>query len=389
MKYALQYLRSAETICGLYDGSVPLAAFLKQYFQQHKKFGSKDRRYISQLCYSYYRLGRALTDLSFSERTRIALFLCLEEPGSWTEIITGDWLSQWDREAAKRFSFVREQYPSLSAETVFPCFDAISERFDKQPFVLSHFIQPDLFIRIRPGHEKTVRSQLAAADIAYREYPPNSLALPNASSIDKLLNIDQECVIQDLSSQRTGELLAKTESKTPLAVWDCCAASGGKSLLAWDTLHHPVQLTVSDLRASIIANLRKRFQAAGVQPRSIFTADLTQPVSLPQTFDLVICDAPCSGSGTWGRTPEQLFFFSREKILHYTGLQERITKNVLPYVKHNGYLLYITCSVFTAENEDIVARLEAGAMKTVDTVWLKGYSDRADSMFASLLQRMD
>jgi 16S rRNA (cytosine967-C5)-methyltransferase len=98
-----------------------------------------------------------------------------------------------------------------------------------------------------------------------------------------------------------------------LTLWDCCAASGGKSILAYDQFSS-LKLTVSDVRASILSNLRKRFERAGIRHYASFVADITSPrFQLNKTFDIVLCDVPCSGSGTWSRTPEQLSFFARSK----------------------------------------------------------------------------
>jgi 16S rRNA (cytosine967-C5)-methyltransferase len=387
MNYAHQYLRSAEIICGIYEGSIPLASFLRQYFQQHKKFGSKDRKHISHICYCYYRLGRALTDLNFTSRTKAAVFLCQDAPGVWSSLFDDIWLQRWTKEQEERIAFIQEQYPLFAAGNIFPCVDEISDVYDRHAFTVSHLTQPDMFLRIRPGYHDQVKQKLTGAGISFQAYGDDCLALPNASKIDTVLETDRECVVQDFSSQRVQELFGRLEGKIT-TVWDCCAASGGKSLLAWDTLPGPVQLMVSDIRPSIIHNLRKRFQAAGVHPEKIVVADLTQEISFHhKPFDLVICDVPCTGSGTWGRTPEQLCFFDKKRVQEYAQLQEKIVNRVLPQVRSNGYLLYITCSVFSQENEMQTAALLPKGMEIVHTLWLKGYTHKADSMFACLLRK--
>jgi 16S rRNA (cytosine967-C5)-methyltransferase len=387
MNYAHQYLRSAEIICGIYDGNIPLASFLKQYFQQHKKFGSKDRKYISHICYCHYRLGHSWNEEDFITRAKAALFLCQDAPGVWSSLFDDIWLQRWTKEQEGRITFIQEQYPLFTAGNIFPCVDEIGEAYDRHAFTVSHLTQPDMFLRTRPGYHEQVKQKLTDAGISFQLYGDDCLALPNASKIDTVFEIDKECVVQDLSSQRVKELFGKPEGKIT-AVWDCCAASGGKSLLAWDELPGRIWLTVSDIRLSIIHNLRKRFERAGVHPEKIMVADLTQELPFHhQPFDLVICDAPCTGSGTWGRTPEQLYFFDKKKIKEYVQLQEKIVTRVLPHVRNNGYLLYITCSVFSQENEMQTAALLPKGMEIVDTLWLKGYTNKADSMFACLLRK--
>jgi 16S rRNA (cytosine967-C5)-methyltransferase len=104
-----------------------------------------------------------------------------------------------------------------------------------------------------------------------------------------------------------------------------------------------------------------------------------------QTYDLVICDAPCSGSGTWGRTPEQLFFFSIDKLNHYSSLQKKIVSNAVKGLKKGSCLLYITCSVFIAENEEVVNFIQKQfALQLVNQQYYVGYDKKADTLFAAL-----
>ena len=105
-------------------------------------------------------------------------------------------------------------------------------------------------------------------------------------------------------------------------------------------------------------------------------------------FDLIMADVPCSGSGTWSRTPEQLYYFELAKIDEYAKLQKSILKNVIMALKPGGYFLYITCSVFKKENKDAVNfLLENFNFKVLKMELLKGYEMKADSMFAALLQK--
>ena len=145
------------------------------------------------------------------------------------------------------------------------------------------------------------------------------------------------------------------------------------------------------MRDTILANLHKRFVSAAIKNFHSFEADLSHATSITnrfagKPFDLVICDAPCTGSGTWSRTPEQLAFFNPAQIDQYSQLQKKITGNVMAAIKKGGYLLYITCSVFRKENEEVVEFLrEKYPITLVKQEVLKGYDMRADSMFVALL----
>jgi 16S rRNA (cytosine967-C5)-methyltransferase len=389
IKYAHQYLRSAIVVIDQYDGVLPLAAFLKQYFKANSKFGSKDRKYITHLCYTFFRTGHSINTTSTEEKIKAEVFICEPNAGEWGLLVPVEWLPKWNGDRTAKWQWVATVFPGSDPQKIFLWQDELSEGIDAPQFADSHLTQPDLFLRIRPEKTKKVLQKLTDAGIVFKQVSENCLALPNASKIDSILEIDKEVVIQDLSSQRIAELLQLCidDSRITKTVWDCCAASGGKSLLAVDLVKN-IQLTVSDVRPSILRNLKERFDKAGIKNYHSFMADLSDDFKIQQSkFKIIICDAPCSGSGTWGRTPEQLNFFTKDKIGSYSSLQKKITRNVVPYLEDGGYLLYITCSVFKKENEEVVQSiLQNSKMELIRSEILKGYDRKADSMFAALLK---
>jgi 16S rRNA (cytosine967-C5)-methyltransferase len=275
---------------------------------------------------------------------------------------------------------------NFSIDEIFPWWDEFSEGVDQELLSKSFLIQPDLFLRIRPGQEREVKTKLLGAHLLFNEISHSCLSLENTTQLDNVIEVDREAVIQDYNSQRIAEFLELMPKSTTLSVYDCCAASGGKSILAFDTMDN-IQLTVSDLRESILANLKKRFQKAGIRNYQSFVADLSTNFKFQiSNFDLIICDAPCTGSGTWSRTPEQLYYFKKEKIDRYSNLQKSILENVVPLIRKGGHLLYITCSVFKKENEDVVEYLQKEFNLKVEKMeLLKGYDKKADTLFAALL----
>ncbi len=333
-----------------------------------------------------------------AERVVTGLFLCSASPNDMLGQLKPEWNEQAGLSVEQKCSMLsRSSAEQYSTFPVFPWKDALSEGIDHTAFSNSFLIQPLLFLRIRPGKLSVVTRKLEGTGISYTAPAADSLALPNASKVDEVIVLNKEAVIQDLSSQRVGELLRVVPASGPeagkqqpkLTVWDCCAASGGKSILAWDVLGS-IDLTVSDIRESIIANLKKRFAEAGISPYQSFVADLSNPrATLPALSpDLIVADVPCSGSGTWSRTPEQLFYFDKAAILRYSELQKKIVGRVQEQLRSGGHLLYITCSVFREENEGVVAFLQQQySLEVVKMELLKGYDQQADTMFAALLKK--
>lgn len=386
MSIAHSHLNTAVNILDQYKGEQPFASFLRQYFSKEKKYGSKDRKQIGHLCYSFFRLGRSVMNLTAKERILLALFLCDEKASLVLSTLRPEWVSKIELPLIVKLKIINE---GVVPEAIFPWVESLSTNIDPLKFNLLFLVQPDFFLRIRPGKKDLVTKKLKEADINFKELDTDCLSLNNTARIDQVVRIDKEVVVQDYSSQRTGELLKELLDKKIKSVWDCCAASGGKSIMAVDILGD-IDLTVSDVRESIMANLKKRFASAGIKRYKSFIADLTIDNTIAQKnkFDLVIADVPCSGSGTWSRTPEQLFYFDESKIEKYSDLQKKIMSNVIPAVKPGGFLLYITCSVFSKENEEMVIFVtQQTGLVLVKSVLLKGYEIKADTMFAALLQK--
>lgn len=358
---------------------------MKKYFTANKKYGSKDRKQISHLIYCYYRLGKIVFPGDIQERLLAALFLCSNQPQPILEALQPGWNQQVTASTDEKLAIL--SLP-LDPSQIFPWHDLLSEAIDAASFSASHLQQPYLFIRIRPGYYKTVTTVLQQQQLPFTVISETCLALPNGTRVEEVISLNKTAVVQDYSSQQVAGLFLQLPHNTPLKVWDCCAASGGKSIMLWDSFMQ-LDLTVSDIRSSILANLRNRFAEAGIKQFNSFIANAAEPV--PQikagTIDLVIADVPCTGSGTWSRTPEQLYYFETGKIQEFQKLQQQIVQQTSKAVKPGGYYLYITCSVFKWENETQVALLQQQGFTLIEQQVLKGYEQQADTMFAALLKK--
>lgn len=388
MKY-FSHLNTAVQLLQQYNGNIPFGSFIKQYFSQHKKYGSRDRKNIAQLCYAYFRTAKALQGLSTEEGVLAGLFLCSQEPNELLQHLKPAWNDKAALAVQDKVSLLAAAGISFSIHDLFPWQQELSDGIDIDAFCASLLLQPHLFLRLRPGKEQVVKNKLQQAGISFTEVNSNCLALPNASRADAVIEPDKEAIVQDLSSQRIASFFEPVRqghtAPTPIKIWDACAASGGKSILAFDTFKK-IDLTVSDVRKSILINLEKRFASAGIKNYQSFTADVSNaafPAHNP--FDLIIADVPCSGSGTWGRTPEQLYYFSPADIERYSTLQKKIVHNLASHLQPGQWLLYCTCSVFKKENEAMVDFITSNYPLQLHSMeLLKGYDKKADTLFAAL-----
>ena len=382
-------LRAFEQILTHYDGSLPLHRFLPGYFKQNKQMGSSDRRWATRHVYSFFRLGKALLQLNQEQRLSIADFLCHHTLSPIVEKNFPEFTDQIQLSLLEKLEKVKEKFPAFVLTDVYPHHEKLSESLNKEDFLRSFFTQPDLFIRVAEGQAEQIIDQLRGESIDVKQVSKTALALPNGTKLETVLK-EGSYQVQDLSSQYTGEYFLPNKWDK---WWDCCAASGGKTLLL-HSLEPVIELLVSDLRESVLLNLDERFRLAGIRKYQKKELDLLRnndQILHHYQFDGIILDAPCTGSGTWGRTPEMLTFFEERKINQFSTIQKAIATNVIKYLKPGKPLVYITCSAFAAENEEVVNYLLETLPLTLEKMELiKGYQNNADTMFvARLIKRQD
>ncbi len=378
---AINQLKTFQRIVDEYPAETPLSKFLPGFYRQNKQMGSTDRRVAGRLVYNYFRLGRALSDLPTDERVVVAEFLCNTQNNSFLQHFKPDWAACVNFDIEDKIDLIKKTYPTFNLDDVFPWADVLSEGIDREAFLQSFFVQPDLYIRVNTGFEHLVKAELTGASITFKDEGNGCFALPNGTRLETVLSNPRWYEVQDKSSQQTANYFKPQKWE---AWWDACAASGGKSLLLHG-LEPTIKLVVSDIRESILSNLDERFRAAGLLKYQKKQLDLMQNVDQElynYTFDGIILDAPCSGSGTWGRTPEMIAQFDTHTIEFFQRLQKTIAANLIKYLKPGQPLIYITCSAFKAENEDVVNYLiEEKGLKLEEMKVLKGFEHKADTMF--------
>jgi len=179
--------------------------------------------------------------------------------------------------------------------------------------------------------------------------PPNVRALPAF----RLGTIE----IQDEGSQLAGFLAG---AKPGMTVVDYCAGGGGKTLALLQAMQGEGRLIASDVEKTRLNNIKPRLNRAGLE------AELRQlgpdgegMEDLEQEADLVLVDAPCSGSGVWRRRPETAHRLEEKEVARLHELQSAILHRASRLVKPGGLLAYATCSILPDENEMTADRFEA------------------------------
>lgn len=305
-----------------------LTLYLKAYFQQNKQLGSRDRKQVKHWFFLYFKSNNNLQDL---EEELIALLLYDE-----SEILE-----------PLRSKFEGEK-SEIDSQFTFPLIAQISLNLKEEQ-------------RANLKAEKLfwVRAQQVPQEQVLDSFNDRIYGMEKGV-LDGAFGVKQ---VQDRASyEACCKIVAELGTK-PVKLWDACAGAGGKSIAMMDLaadMHKDISLYTSDLRPQMVKTIIKRMKDAAQPDFTHTLADLSQPIKQlkfreeevkDSFFDAIVIDAPCSGSGTWGRNAQHLRYFEQEHLDGYLQLQRNIVTNALPYLKKGGNLFYLTCSVYEAENE--------------------------------------
>ena len=386
------YRNTASSIIGGYDGKVPFLQYLKSFFKQHSKHGSRDRKIIADLCYGYFRIGESAHEYELNVQLDIGYFLTHQIDSGYLESVLPEWVNEIENSIQIKLDFIKSLLPSFNPKFIFPFKETLSGGLDYSTFSLSFLEKPSFFIKIRPGFEETVLKKLGKNSISFMQVNENCLKINEHKDLSSILLLNKEYVVQDISSQQTSSLFP--EFNKPIVMWDACAASGGKSIMFHDCFPD-TKIYASDIRELILIELKERFKSADIKAESIFNVDLFSDSaddiirkSIPATgFDFIIADVPCTGSGTWKRDVEWLRKFNESELPFFQTRQIGIVEKIVPYLKNGGYLLYITCSVFKSEDEDVLTKIELSTgLHVINFELINGLSTGGDHLFVALLQ---
>jgi 16S rRNA (cytosine967-C5)-methyltransferase len=383
----------AQTCLSLSHKGKPFHPTLHQYFKENKQFGSRDRRTIRALCYNWFRIGFSFSRLS--KRDQIVLgYLTIESVNQdWMLTVFEKFLLppawiEWDLKL--RLDFISDPL-EWEMTSSFPVLSAISNSVSADKFLEHQLKQPLVWFRCKNANERPeVLTMLQDA----KDEEFGAVGVVNGHQLESS-GVAKRVEIQDYSSQ---EVYASLDINEVQSVWDCCCASGGKSLTLLDR-SKSINVYGSDSRKSIMTNFLVR---TGRHRHRVWSAviDLSKSKSKMDfeskeneiqishaSFDLIIADVPCTGSGTWNRNPEMKYSFD-ENIEHYTLIQKEIVKNAWPFLKPGGRLLYSTCSVYEAENMDVVNALQIEDAKLTRSGYVNGYDHDSDTMFFAELKKI-
>jgi len=384
-------LVQAKDVIGCYLYPKPFHTHLKEYFGRHKEFGSRDRKELRMLCYHFFRMGKAFSALPLEEKLLIGHFLAEDKPDRFVEFFCRNYniINEEDTilSLEDKISKITKHFPDFLMQSVFPAPGEMSNAVDKDKFYLSLLKQPPVWIKISPPFLKVALNDLNTAGIEYVEYSPFIFKVNAESKLTETESYKKGYFrVQDLASQ---EIAGYFKPKNGEIWWDCCCGAGGKSLALLDKGAN-IELYATDIRKQVIKNYEERLQRHNIWNYKALAADVAEgvPVNFP-LLDGIIIDAPCTGSGTWARNPENLAYFDAGVIQSFHTKQINILDRAFTALKPGGKLFYITCSVFSKENEGAIEYFcKSHEVKIETQTYIEGYNIEAETMFLCVMKKI-
>jgi len=240
-----------------------------------------------------------------------------------------------------------------------------------------------LRVNLRKASVAEARAALEEEGISTEPHAASPTALEVTEGARKLRNgaaYNNGLVeLQDAASQAVVDMLPLRDG---LSVLDYCAGGGGKSLAM--AARAQIRLTAQDIDPRRMKDLPERASRAGVQ----ISCQPTEAVRSAAPFDLVLCDAPCSGSGSWRRAPEGKWRLTPERLDEIRAIQAEILDEAAELTAPDGVLAYATCSMLEAENGDQIHAFLSRSPEWQligEKAW--GVQDGTDGFFAAMLTR--
>jgi len=318
-----------------------------------KRFGSRDRRIYRALAYAAVRHQPWIESAPADLRPTIALWLAGDEPvlGPLRAALLADWPPLPSTPAEQAASLSARLGQPVTVDQLFPDWLATEAPSITGPARDILLTRAHLWLRLQTSDPASVDTWLRTEGIPFRTHPiqPDARALLAEVDIGRSpLHEAGAFEVQDLGSQ----LILALAAPQPGTRWlDACAGAGGKTLQLARLLGPTGHVDATDIRPAALAELRTRAVRAGL--RNIDT--LSAPPSTDRLYDGVLVDAPCSGSGTWRRSPHLRWQTTAADLRRHHERQLAILSANAAHVRPGGTLVYATCSLAHTENDGTVA----------------------------------
>jgi len=352
---------STELLHRVLQFDSPADRVVSDFFRQHRTLGMRERHTLAETTYTVLRqrlLYQHLAQSGRGEMERRLVLLGWQGNAAFLRAALVDGEAQWLEkiEAVDRAALperLRHNLPEWLAERLKT---EVADDFWPLVNALNENAPLDLRVNTFKAKRDPLMAELAAAGVEVKPTPFSPWGLraegkPALHKLDVFMRGDVE--VQDEGSQLLALL---TDAKRGELVVDFCAGAGGKTLALGASMRNTGRLYAFDTSGHRLAALKPRLARSGlsnVHPVQIAHERDDRIKRLAGKIDRVLVDAPCSGLGTLRRNPDMKWRQSPEAVDELRGKQAAILNSAARLVKSGGRLVFATCSLLRAENEDI------------------------------------
>ena len=362
------YVRQRELLRELLEQLVPQVItakkpadrLLAEHFRQHREFGSRDRRFLSESFFSFFRWR------GWTSKFEILMAAAVSRLLDGAEIhpaLAPAVKSEWTPLAGKTLEQKRDTLKQWFPESEIKLSDLVPDGFEKSVnipasekirFYESLQQRPPTWLRLR---SEKFKDTLNAAGISFTEHPlmRRAVAVDGGAPLASL-GATGQYEIQDITSQAVVEIAAPESGSE---WWDACSGSGGKALQLADAAGAGAKILATDIRENALAECKKRARTDGISTIRTQLHNLAGDPPFTKQFAGVLVDAPCSGWGTWNRNPDARWRSDLRDPAQKRNLQIRMLNNAAQSVEQGGILIYAVCTFTREETNGVVEKFLA------------------------------
>ncbi|AWC25238.1 Ribosomal RNA small subunit methyltransferase B [Aminobacter sp. MSH1] len=378
----------------------PAADALKDWGLSHRFAGAGDRAAIGNIVYDALRRKRSAGWLLGEETSRALGFGALllewdQSAEALNQTLDGDKFAPEALSAAELAAIAERKLTdapdAVRADSPDWCAPLLERAFgtDWVEEGAALAARPPLDIRVNTlkADRDRVIAELEGTQAAPMALAPHGVRIPPIDGSGRHPNVQAEPAfqkgwfeIQDEGSQLAAELAGASPG---MQVLDFCAGAGGKTLALSAAMENRGQIFAHDSEKSRLAPMFDRLRRSDNRNVQVVTKP-SELSGLTGHMDLVLIDAPCTGSGTWRRRPDAKWRLTQRQLDVRKAEQSAILDAASAYVKPGGLLVYITCSVFDEENADQVDAFfqRANGFAAIDhrALWQARFPGRDDAV---------